>query len=168
MTTPRDIAGYGRPEVVRALAHLRAGVAAIDRLLRGSGPTAMHPQLMMSLTESSQATHHALVTLADAGELLGATTTAVLQPRWPDLSTIATSTGEDELTGDGLLLALAATQLRTAWHAGVVDAESAMRCLDRTIRTVCDARVSGLGAQPDAVAVPAADDRHAAVKGGSR
>jgi hypothetical protein len=70
-TTPRDLAGDSWPEVIRALAHLRAGVATVDRLLRGSGLTATRPQLMIVLTESSQATHYALVRLVEARELLG-------------------------------------------------------------------------------------------------
>ena len=70
VTTPRDVASHGWPELIRALAHLRAGVAAIDRMLSGSGLSAPHLQLTMVLTESSHATHHALVRLGEASELL--------------------------------------------------------------------------------------------------
>ena len=70
MTTPRDVAGHGWPEVIRALAHRRVGAATVDGLLSGSGLTAASPQLTMALTESSHATHHALVRLAEARELL--------------------------------------------------------------------------------------------------
>ena len=160
--------GPGRPEVFRALAHLRAGVAAVDQLVRGSGPTPTPPLLTMALIESSQATHHALAKLAEARELLAAGHDGGLRSRVVDVSTIVSSPVEDEVTCHGLLLALAATQLRTAWHAGVVDAESAMRCLDKAIRTVRETRISGLEAQPDAVVIPAPENAHAPVNGGSR
>ena len=82
------------------------------------------------------------------------------------MSTITPSTVEDEVTCHGLLLALVATQLRTAWHAGVVDGESAMRCLDTIIQTLLRSSHFRPLAQRDAVAVPPLEDGHASVKGG--
>jgi hypothetical protein len=161
MTTSRDIPGNRTPEVFRALAHLRAGVAAVDGLLRGTGPTPTPPLLTMALTDSSQATHHALMRLAEARELLAAGHDGRLESRGADMSTIAPSRVEAEVTCHSLLLALVATQLRTAWHARVLDAESAMRCLDSVVRTVCEVRTSRFTAQPDAFATEAELDGHA-------
>jgi hypothetical protein len=55
--------------------------------------------------------------------------------------TIPTSalSGQD-VTGNALLLALVAVQLRTAWHAGAVDADTAMRSLDRVVAEICSLR----------------------------
>ncbi len=53
------------------------------------------------------------------------------------MGTANSSDAVPDVTCDGLLLALVANQLRTAWHAGVIDAETAMRGLDRTIREIC-------------------------------
>jgi hypothetical protein len=47
------------------------------------------------------------------------------------MATSSTSLAADQdITCHALQLALVATQLRRAWHAGVVDAETAMRNLD--------------------------------------
>lgn len=58
------------------------------------------------------------------------------------MGTANSSDAVPDVTCDGLLLALVANQLRTAWHAGVIDAETAMRGLDRTIREICRARAA--------------------------
>ena len=39
-----------------------------------------------------------------------------------------------------LELALVATQLRAAWHANVIDSDTAMRSLDLAVREVCSLR----------------------------
>jgi hypothetical protein len=41
---------------------------------------------------------------------------------------------------DALLLALVASKVRTAWHAGVFDAETAMRRLDVFLSEICGSR----------------------------
>jgi hypothetical protein len=38
---------------------------------------------------------------------------------------------------DALLLALVASKVRTAWHAGVIDADTAMRRLDVFLSEIC-------------------------------
>lgn len=45
-----------------------------------------------------------------------------------------------DLACDALLLALVASKLRTAWHAGVMDAESAMKRLDIFLLEICSSR----------------------------
>ena len=47
---------------------------------------------------------------------------------------------DPDITCHALQLALVATQLRRAWHAGVVDADTAMRNLDEAVREVCSLR----------------------------
>jgi hypothetical protein len=47
---------------------------------------------------------------------------------------------ERQITCRALQLALVATQLRTAWHAGAMDADTAMRSLDRAVRELCSRR----------------------------
>jgi hypothetical protein len=42
-----------------------------------------------------------------------------------------------DITCDALELALVATQLRSAWHAGVLGADAAMMILDVAVREVC-------------------------------
>jgi hypothetical protein len=58
-----------------------------------------------------------------------------------EVSTASTQTSADEqITCQALQLALVATQLRTAWHAGVMDADTAMRSLDRAVGELCRRR----------------------------
>jgi hypothetical protein len=45
-----------------------------------------------------------------------------------------------DVTCHALQLALVATELRRAWHAGVMDADTAMRRLDLAVREVCSLR----------------------------
>jgi hypothetical protein len=54
-----------------------------------------------------------------------------------DKARSTSSVGDEDVTCQGLLLALVASQLRTAWHAGVIDADTAMRSLDDVISEVC-------------------------------
>jgi hypothetical protein len=70
MTTPDDLSARSSAEVMQALAHLRLGIGAVDRVLRRSEAVPGHLQLTMILTEISQATHHALVRLAEAKEII--------------------------------------------------------------------------------------------------
>jgi hypothetical protein len=49
---------------------------------------------------------------------------------------------EGELICSALQLSLVASQLRTAWHAGVIDSDSAMRSLDRAVREISDLRAT--------------------------
>jgi len=48
----------------------------------------------------------------------------------------SSSMADGDVTRDALRLALVATQLRTVWHAGVIDAEMAMTRLDNAIREI--------------------------------
>jgi hypothetical protein len=50
------------------------------------------------------------------------------------------SVGDEDVTYQALLLALVASQLRTAWHAGVIDADKAMKSLDNVISEICQHR----------------------------
>jgi hypothetical protein len=49
---------------------------------------------------------------------------------------------DEEITCHALLLALVATQLRRAWHAGVMDADTAMKSLDMAVREACGLRAT--------------------------
>ena len=71
MTTADDVPAHNSAEVMQAFVHLRLGIAAVDRLLHRSGPCPGHLQLTMILTEMIQATHHALVRLTEAKEIMG-------------------------------------------------------------------------------------------------
>ena len=82
------------------------------------------------------------------------------------MSTIPPSLVEGEVSCHALVLALVATQLRTAWHAGVVDGDSAMRCLDEAIRIILEARRPDPRPEPDAVAIRTLEDRHVTSPGG--
>jgi hypothetical protein len=54
------------------------------------------------------------------------------------MATSSTSLALDQkVTCHALQLALVATQLRRAWHAGVLDADTAMKSLDVAVREVC-------------------------------
>jgi hypothetical protein len=68
-----------------------------------------------------------------------------------EMATSLTSSATDQdLTCHAMQLALVATQLRRAWHAGVLDAETAMQSLDVAVREVCYLRAmerSGDGVQ---------------------
>jgi hypothetical protein len=57
-------------DLFRARALLRAGLATVDRVLGHSNNSDADPQVMMALTETSQATHRALVKLTEIGEML--------------------------------------------------------------------------------------------------
>ena len=57
--------------------------------------------------------------------------------------------GNRDITCDALELALVATQLRSAWHAGVLSADMAMRILDVAVREVCNLRAMEI--QPEGV-----------------
>ena len=70
MTTPHDVDPRPSAEMVQGLAHLRVGIASIDRWLRRPGPCPEHPQLTMLLTEISHATHHALVRITEAHQVM--------------------------------------------------------------------------------------------------
>jgi hypothetical protein len=56
----------------------------------------------------------------------------------PPISAVVTQ----DVTCHALLLALAATQLRRAWHAGVIDSDTAMRSLDSVIGEICHVRAT--------------------------
>jgi hypothetical protein len=48
-----------------------------------------------------------------------------------------------EVVCHGLLLASIATRLRVEWHAGLIDAEAAMRELDSALAEICALRQEG-------------------------
>jgi hypothetical protein len=52
----------------------------------------------------------------------------------------ASSVADGDVTCDALRLALVATHLRTVWHAGVIDPETAMTRLDSAIRDIARRR----------------------------
>lgn len=54
----------------------------------------------------------------------------------PGISTLPPA--DTDIVCCALQLALVATQLRRAWHAGVMDAETAMRTFDFAARKICD------------------------------
>jgi hypothetical protein len=70
VTTSEDLAGRTWQDVLRAHALLRAGVATVDRVLGHSDNSDADPQVAMALTETSHATHRALVKLSEVREML--------------------------------------------------------------------------------------------------
>jgi len=152
-----DAAGPTAADMVRASAVLRVAVSAVDCLVRSSGSTALDPELAMALIESSQSAQRAMVMLAEARQLLadrfpqlsllGAVTdgTAV-EPRSrgegaSEMPIAAQPGTDDAVTCRALLLALAASRVRRAWHSGVIDADAAMRSLDGLISAICTSRL---------------------------
>lgn len=139
-------------DMVRAADMLRAAVNGVGRLVRRTHPTALDPDLVMALIESTQSAQRALVMVSEARHLLA--------DRFPRLSLQSTVTDwtaaepgsrregnseepraaqpwtDDGVTGRALLLALAASRARRAWHAGVIDADTAMRHLDGVISAI--------------------------------
>jgi hypothetical protein len=59
-----------------------------------------------------------------------------------------TASRDDQVTCDAIRLALAATQLRVAWHAGAISAERAMEMLDRTFCQIRLRDTEGVGQLP--------------------
>jgi hypothetical protein len=51
--------------------------------------------------------------------------------------TPASPATDRDITCQAFQLALVATQLRSAWHAGVLGADAAMKILDVAVREVC-------------------------------
>jgi hypothetical protein len=47
------------------------------------------------------------------------------------------ASAERDVLCDALLLALVASKVRTAWHAGILDADAAMRRLDVFLSEIC-------------------------------
>jgi hypothetical protein len=70
VTTNEPVAGRERRDVLRAHALLRAGVATVDRVLGHLNNCDADPQVKMALTETSQASHRALVMLTEVREIL--------------------------------------------------------------------------------------------------
>jgi hypothetical protein len=67
--------------------------------------------------------------------------------------TLSTSLDADEeITCHALQRALVATQLQMAWHAGVLDADTAMKSLDMAVREICSIRA--MERQPNDVCKP--------------
>jgi hypothetical protein len=70
MITSRDLF-HLRPDLgVQCVCRLRAGATAVDRLLRDLRPAPMDSQLVIVLSETSQAADDALVKLVAAEEML--------------------------------------------------------------------------------------------------
>ena len=139
--------------MVRAVVALRVAVRAVDRLVSGSRSTALDPQLAMTLIESSQSAQRALVMLSEARQLLadrfarlsfeGAVTGGTAADPGQhgegasEMPMTAQPWTDDGVARRALLLALAASRMRRAWHAGVIDADAAMRHLDGLISAIC-------------------------------
>jgi hypothetical protein len=70
MATCEDLVGSTSRDVYRAHAFLSAGVAIVDRVLGYVTNTDADAQVTMALTETSHATHRALVKLAEVTEML--------------------------------------------------------------------------------------------------
>jgi hypothetical protein len=70
VTTSEHLSGRPWREVLRAYALLSAAVTAVDRVLGYSNNSDADPQIRMALTETSHATHRALVKLAEVRETL--------------------------------------------------------------------------------------------------
>jgi hypothetical protein len=70
VTGNEDPAGRTWADTARAVALLRLAVRALDRLVGRCGPGTLHPELAMAVIESSQSARRALVTLAEARQLL--------------------------------------------------------------------------------------------------
>jgi hypothetical protein len=69
-STCEGIPGCTSRDVLRARALLSAGVATVDRVLGLSDNSDADPEVTMALTETSQATHRALVKLKEVTEML--------------------------------------------------------------------------------------------------
>ena len=48
---------------------------------------------------------------------------------------------DQDITCQALELALVATHIRVAWHAGLMSADTAIRCLDRAVHEILRSRV---------------------------
>jgi hypothetical protein len=70
VSTSEDLAGRTWQDVLLAHDLLRAGVATVDRVLGNSDNSDADSEVAMALTETSYATHRALVKLAEAREML--------------------------------------------------------------------------------------------------
>ena len=148
-----DAAVRAWEDMVRAAGVLRLAVSAVDRLLRRSPSTALDPELSMALIESSQSAQRALVMVSEAKHLLADRFPRLgLQHTVTDGSTAepgsrgegnsempraAQAWTDDGVTCRALMLALAASRARRAWHAGVIDADTAMRYLDSVTSAIC-------------------------------
>jgi hypothetical protein len=55
--------------------------------------------------------------------------------------TVPRSTCDHDITCQALELALVATHMRVAWHAGLINAETAMSCVDRAVNEILRSRV---------------------------
>jgi hypothetical protein len=152
-------------DMVRVAAVQRVAVSAIDRLVGRFGLTASDSELEMALIESSQSAQRALIMVAEASQLLA--------DRFPRLSIRETITGtvpadscyrreaSSEMplpartpTNNGVvcravLMTLATSRVRRAWHAGVIDADTAMRQLDTLLSVICTSRREGTSLQTE-------------------
>ena len=151
-STCENEAGRNWADMVRAAAVLRVAVSAVDRLVRRSGATASDPELAMALIESSQSAQRALVMLTEARQLLaGHCARLSFEDTVTDIATAGSShegrstseiptpaelSAHDGILCRALLLALGASRAWRAWHAGVTDADSAMRHLDSLLPAI--------------------------------
>jgi hypothetical protein len=151
-STCENEAGRSWVDMVQAAAVLRVAVSAVDRLVRRSGSTAPDPELAMALIESSQSAQRALVMLTEARQLLAghcrrlsfedtvtdiATTGSGHEGRAnSEIPTPAEPSADDGIICRALLLALGASRVWRAWHAGVTDADTAMRHLDSLLPAI--------------------------------
>lgn len=147
MLRPHPAAGRAQREVHRAIAFLRAAARTVDLLVRHDDLSYSDPDLQAALIETSQAAHRALV-------ILGQVTHPVTERPGRDCDT--RQSRDDVPSGRGLavsrsapaepfiacyaaVVALRASQVRRAWHAGVIDEDTAMRRLDAVLCTVYSA-----------------------------
>jgi hypothetical protein len=151
--TCENEAGRSWADMVRAAAVLRVAVSAVDRLVRRFGSTGPDPELAMALIESSQSAQRALVMLTEARQLLAgryarlsfedAVTDIVTAASGhegranSEIPTAAQPSADDGVICRALLLALGASRVWRAWHAGVTDADTAMRLLDSLLPVIC-------------------------------
>jgi hypothetical protein len=150
--TCENEAGRSWADMVRAAAVLRVAVSAVDRLVRRFGSTALDPELAMALIESSQSAQRALVMLTEARQLLVchcrqlsfedsvtdiATTGSDDEGRAnSEMPTPAQPSADDGIICRALLFALGSSRVWRAWHAGVTDADTAMRHLDSLLPAI--------------------------------
>ena len=148
MLRPDPAAGRARREVLGVIAFLRAAARTVDLLVNHDDLRYSDPDLHAVLIETSQATHRALV-------ILGQVTRRLTEPSGRDCDTrrcrdsgvpsgrgLAMSRSmpaEPFITCYAAVVALEASQIRRAWHAGVIDADTGMHRLDGVLCEVYNA-----------------------------
>ena len=147
MLRPDPAAGRAQGEVLRAIAFLRAAARAVDLLVRHDDLRYSDPDRHAVLIETSQATHRALVTLGQvtrpvrgrSGRDCDTRRRRKSVPSWRGLAVSRSRPAERLINGYAAVVALEASQIRRAWHAGMIDADTAMNCLDAVLCEVYNA-----------------------------